>query len=282
MAFTADSGPELQAQLDRDPRYVALRAQFQRTQAPLDWVALTQYVNTVLNAGGNNSRTGHVQVDGTGSVQMQNANNRWTSPATWGPVAVGGATLGAGLLGGWGGSGGSAVTNAAAAGTGPATVAPTIPTTMGIESATSLGLPATEGLGTAGAAAAAGIPTTYGLQSGDGVGTNVGQPSMDDVGGLVPGATYPNGVPGGGLPGSLLDSKWSPLLKALAGVGGLLGGKLLGGDPNDNVPPQLTQLLDLAMQRANAQTPLFNATQKGFYDMLPTFAKNGRPPGGGQ
>ena len=45
------------------------------------------------------------------------------------------------------------------------------------------------------------------------------------------------------------------------------------------MPPQLTQLLDLAMQRASSQTPLFNATQKGFYDMLPNFAKQGTVPG---
>ncbi len=194
-----------------------------------------------------------------------------------GGLILGGSMIGApylaGALAGGGAAADPVVTSAAAAGTGPATTAAAIPTTMGIADAGALGLPATPGLGTFGAAAGAGIPTTMGLTSGEGVGTNVGQPSMADIGGLVQGGGL-NG--GGGFPGSLLtDPKWSPLLKTLAGVGGLIGGKFLGGDPNDNVPPQLTQLLDLAMQRANSQTPLFNATQKGFYDMLPTFAKQG-------
>lgn len=84
----------LQAQLDNDPKYRALLTKYQATKAPLDWAALTEYANRALNAGVNNSRTAAVQIDGQGKVQLQNRDNKWTSPATWGPIAVGAA-------GGW-------------------------------------------------------------------------------------------------------------------------------------------------------------------------------------
>lgn len=218
----------------------------------------------------------------------------WDREINWGNIiglAAGGVAGGNGLAGLFSAGGSAApivgtgyetvgpelpsVASAAAAGTGPAAVAPAIPTTMGIPSATSLGLPVTEGFGSAGAAADA-IPTTMGLSSGDGVGTNVGMPSMNDVSGVVPGNTFPNGIPSGGDWLSNLPPGYSKLLKALAGIGGLVGGHALGNAGAENaVPPQLSQLLDLSMQRANRQTPLFNATQKGFYDMLPNFAKTG-------
>jgi hypothetical protein len=228
----------------------------------------------------------------------------WDRNINWGNIlglAAGGVAGGsgiAGLLGGGAGAGAGAdaVTNAAAAGTGPATVAPAIPTTMGIgsgatqgtfasaaemggapfsttmgiPSATSLGLPVTEGLGSAGAGvggAAAGL-------GGDAASAIPnGYPGSE---GYAPGNTFPNGIPNAasGLFG--LDPKWSNLIKALAGVGGMVGGNALANSGAQNaVPPQLSQLLDLSMQRANSQTPLFNATQKGFYDMLPNFAKTG-------
>lgn len=243
---------------------------------------------TYENPGAATPRSGFAHNTGTWDSNTGEWDGGNFFNTSLGGLILGGGAMAApyaiGALSGLGGAGGAAdaaVANAAAAGTGPATTAATtaatIPTTMGIADAGALGLPATSGLGSMGAigGAAGAIPTTMGLASGDGVGTNVGQPSMDDIGGLVGGS----GIGGGnGFPTSLLtDPKWSPLLKTLAGVGGLLGGKYLGDQASQNaVPPQLTQLLDLAMQRANSQTPLFNATQKGFYDMLPTFAKGAK------
>ncbi len=99
MPFDADSGPALQAQLEQDPTYKSLKQQFLAGgKNPQDWIALNAYVQRKLDAGGNNSRTGAVQVDGDGNVQSINRDNKWTSPATWGPIAVGGATAGLGLL----------------------------------------------------------------------------------------------------------------------------------------------------------------------------------------
>lgn len=61
---------------------------------------------------------------------------------------------------------------------------------------------------------------------------------------------------------------------ALAILGGLLGGKMLGGGQN-SVPPQLSQLLQMGVDRQAAQTPLFNAANSGMHQMLPNFAKQG-------
>lgn len=59
-----------------------------------------------------------------------------------------------------------------------------------------------------------------------------------------------------------------------AGLGGLLGGKALGSylNPNGGVSPELTQLLQLSLDRAKAQQPLFNQVNSGVSQMLPNFA----------
>ncbi len=88
--FTSDSATSLQNKLSADPKYLALKATFQRTQAPLDWAALTQYVNSALDTGSNRTRYA-VQVNGQGEIKIQDRDNPWTSPATWGPIAVGAA-----------------------------------------------------------------------------------------------------------------------------------------------------------------------------------------------
>lgn len=219
------------------------------------------------------------------------------------PFAIGALAGGAGptstfgpLAGGYGGATSEFAIPAAldasglATGVGAGAAAATGPAAS-LAGADSSLLPAAGGVGGTGAGAYGPLANAYGGATTD----YTIPPGLDpnfagDMGGFSPqgpyadaygGATNQPEIPGSllkngsGIAGLLTDPKWSPLLKTLAGVGGLLGGKALAGDPNDSVPPQLSQLLDLAMQRATSQTPLFNATQKGFYDMLPTFAKQG-------
>jgi hypothetical protein len=139
---------------------------------------------------------------------------------------------------------------------------------MGVPSATALGLPVTEGLGSAGAGLGAGAAGAAGEAASQ---IPNGYPGSD---GYAGGNSFPNGIPNAAS--LLTDPKYSTLFKALAGIGGLVGGQALGGAATQNtVPPELSQLLQLAMQRANAQTPLFNAVNQGQYDMLPNFAKKG-------
>lgn len=62
------------------------------------------------------------------------------------------------------------------------------------------------------------------------------------------------------------------LLAASAGVG---GHALANANSQSSIPPQLLQLLDNSVARQGYQNPLFQATTKGTFDMLPTFAKEG-------
>jgi hypothetical protein len=62
----------------------------------------------------------------------------------------------------------------------------------------------------------------------------------------------------------------------LLSLAGLTAGKLYGNSAANNaIPPQLSQLLDMSVNRAQTQQPLFNAATSGMYQMLPDFAKNG-------
>jgi len=68
----------------------------------------------------------------------------------------------------------------------------------------------------------------------------------------------------------------------LAGLGGLIGGKVLGDQLGGNsTPPELQQLLQLALERAKSQQPLFNQINSGVSQMLPNFASKAGLPGGG-
>lgn len=215
-------------------------------QNPAAW----QLLKTGQNIQGD-SHNRQIFNPNTGQWDTQEKHGWFSHPESWIQLGLGAGMGGLGLADALGNAAGSAASAAGSAG-----------------GATS------EALGVGGAA----IPTTMGLASGDGVGVNVGQPSMNDISGLVAGPTGYGGAGGdaGKAAGSLLTGQWSPLLKALAGVGGLIGGKALQDHTQQNaIPPQLQQLLDLSMQRANAQTPLFNAANKGMYDMLPDFAKKG-------
>ncbi len=93
--------------------------------------------------------------------------------------------------------------------------------------------------------------------------------------GPLPAGSTPSGLmalAGGGGGGALT----SPLMKTLAGLGGLGLGQVAGHLTNQT-PSQLTDLLNIATQRAQAQNPLFNAANTGTYTMLPNFAKTGPP-----
>jgi len=97
----------------------------------------------------------------------------------------------------------------------------------------------------------------------------VSAPLAGDVG-TVAGTGIGSGV------GSALATS-SPLMKALAGIGGGIFGQLTSHALNQP-PSQLTDLLDLATQRAHAQTPLFNAVQQGTWTSLPNYATQGLTP----
>lgn len=74
---------------------------------------------------------------------------------------------------------------------------------------------------------------------------------------------------------ALMGTPLGKLLTALFGLGtGFATRGLAGNAANANVPPQLSQLLDLSVQRAQSQQPLFNAMTNGLYQMLPNFARN--------
>lgn len=72
--------------------------------------------------------------------------------------------------------------------------------------------------------------------------------------------------------GAFLKQLASALVALSAGVG---GHALANANSQSSVPPQLLQLLDNSVARQGYQNPLFQATTKGTYDMLPTFAKEG-------
>jgi len=99
----------------------------------------------------------------------------------------------------------------------------------------------------------------------------------------------PTPLPGGGVRGDINNpfvqgedppSAFSEQLRnALIALAAGLGGRALsnaGGNPlTRDVPPQLSQLLDLSVGRTAYQNPLFQATTQGAYQMLPTFARQG-------
>lgn len=69
-------------------------------------------------------------------------------------------------------------------------------------------------------------------------------------------------------------------LKIALGVGTGVGGAAIGHAVAQNsaanaVPPELSQLSKIAVDRAAYQNPLFQATNQGIYGMLPDFAKQG-------
>jgi hypothetical protein len=91
----------------------------------------------------------------------------------------------------------------------------------------------------------------------------------------VPGGTNTGGGNSGtgglsGLGGS------GGITKAIAALGAALLGKTLSGNAaENNVPPELKQMLQMSMDRSQYQNPLFQAATQGTYRMLPNFAREG-------
>lgn len=76
--------------------------------------------------------------------------------------------------------------------------------------------------------------------------------------------------------GTESDAFLKQLAAALATLGAGVGGHVIANNNSQSsVPPQLLQLLDNSVARQGYQNPLFQATTKGTFDMLPTFAKEG-------
>jgi hypothetical protein len=70
----------------------------------------------------------------------------------------------------------------------------------------------------------------------------------------------------------------NPILKGILAAAGAYAGNRYGNAQAQNaIPPQLSQLLSMSVDRASAQTPLFNAANSGIYQMLPKFAQTGAP-----
>lgn len=138
-----------------------------------------------------------------------------------------------------------------------------------------------------------GVPPLPASQLGDGMGPALpaGGTSFSDpygFGSLYDPSTWATvaNTGGGGALANILRTLFSgsnnqglnTLLKALAGVGGALGGRALANNAAQQaVPPQLTSLLNMGVNRAQYQNPLFQAVNQGVYDMLPNFSKTGNP-----
>lgn len=80
----------------------------------------------------------------------------------------------------------------------------------------------------------------------------------------------------GGATTPLLGGASSNLVKAIATLGSAFGGRAIANATSGNaVPPQLSQLLDMAVQRQQQQQPLSQAATQGMYAMLPNYARVG-------
>jgi hypothetical protein len=192
---------------------------------------------------------GHIDPQ-SGQISDPDVSHWYSDPRVIGPLAVGGATLGLGALGGVGG-GASAGSGAAGAGVGVGETAGGFG--VGGLSATSLGVPATAGLGTAGGAA---------------TGATIAGAGGTAASKILQQATDQNAD----------ASTAQRVAGLLAGVGGLFGGKALGNSMNqDNIPPELSQLLALSLDRAKSQQGLFNQVNSGVSQMLPNFASSAAP-----
>jgi hypothetical protein len=195
--------------------------------------------------------------------QWDTSNGTYEGGTDWGTllgtIGVGSlfaAPALAGLFGGGSAAGGA--TASAGAGAGPA---------ASLAGADASLLPSTTiGTGMMGPIAGGAGADLGGLAS-----STIGSGMMGPIAGSTPSGAMSAALSAGGAA--------SPLMKALAGIGGLAGGAIGGHIGAANaVPQQLTDLLDVMSKRTQAQNPLFNAVNSGLYQMLPTYAKTGGPP----
>lgn len=198
--------------------------------------------------------TSGLDMSGT-SAHDANSDPWYLKPQYAIPMVLGGG-IGLGALGG----AGSAAGAGGASGSGAGIAAGTGADMAGV----------TSGLGTAalpGAGTALGGAGTASLL---GAGTDAAANSSWDSAGNFIGKSTVNGLP------MDASSGIGKLLAALAaGASGPLIGKALGAMGGSVAPPQLSQLLQMGVDRATTQTPLFNAMTSGAYQMLPDFAKTG-------
>jgi hypothetical protein len=120
------------------------------------------------------------------------------------------------------------------------------------------------------------LPGNFGSGGGaTGPGGGGGMPLSNPTGMIPPGTD----LAGSGFAGGLLSvPAWlRPLIAAATGLGihAATGGGSGTGLPG-NLPPQFSDLLALALQRAQSQQPLFQAATQQAYAGLPTYAKGGR------
>lgn len=241
-------------------------------QLPAAWDAKTRNM-VVAQAIARDKGMDTSGLDASGGTFQSNDPAHWyTNPAVMGPLLVGAGTLGLGAFGGAAGGAAGAGANGLGA--------------SGMASGA-----ATSGAGAAGAGAA-GAAGTGGLLASQATAPLMGglAPDLGPVGPGLTAAGFGAGTKGldagaGGAGGlrSLVGNTaangltTSKLLQALATLGGLVGGHALASKAASNaVPSQLTDLLNLSVDRAKSQTPLFNAVNSGAYQMLPNFSK---PPG---
>lgn len=132
------------------------------------------------------------------------------------------------------------------------------------------------GVGTAGGGTATTAAGAGSLAGGAKVGiastlTGIGKKVATDAAGNAV-----NNLTGGGPAPQSGGSKTAEMMALL---GGLLAGQALKKNgAAGNVPPELSQLLQLGTQRAQAQQPMFNAVNQGVFSMLPNYAKDGIAP----
>jgi hypothetical protein len=112
--------------------------------------------------------------------------------------------------------------------------------------------------------------------------TDLGAVSPAEFGGAAA-ATMPTMGAGSGVAGAVGSAATAaggkainPIVGALTSLASALGGKAIASATGaNNVPPQLSQLLDMAVQRQQQQRPIGQAVDQGIYQMLPNFAKTG-------
>lgn len=239
--------------------------------------AVTNYVNNHPGSAGSGLNFGPNA--GTGSHRFSfDPNSGFTddydpwyaNPGFWGPIAVGGAAAGIGLLGAAGGGGGGA------AGAAPVAVG-----------AGSAGIPgATLGIPAALPGAVSTIPALAGTAAAPAVGSAVGQGVQRGLLGASAETQYDANNAASDNGGFHLPAgAGGKILQALTALGGAGLGHVLSGQAGQgNVPPELQQMLQMALQRGKYQQPLFEAANRGMYDMLPNFARTPNatfPTGGG-
>lgn len=141
---------------------------------------------------------------------------------------------------------------------------------------TALGFEGAALLGAGGGPAASGTTTGVGEGGEFGAGTGFSGPAAAGGGAVPPGAAAVGSGTAPAVGRALTNAQKAEQL--LAGLGGLIGGHYLGNQVGQNsVPPELSQLLQLSLDRAKQQQPLFNQINSGVSQMLPNFASAGTP-----